>query len=120
MIKNVSRIEQPPAFILENGVIVGFGSPELRVEAIESWLCRSVISVKHYSRRFVNNGYVHLGIFSHRHLVGVMQWGYALTPTAANGWFSVLATANTKERARNNFPELSHCRGRHSGIVPFG
>ena len=82
MIKKVSRIEHPPTFIHDEGRLVGFGSPELRVEAVESWLCRMVITAKHYSGRFVNNGYVHLGIFSHRHLVGVMQWGYALNPNS--------------------------------------
>ena len=40
----------------------------------------------------VNNGYVHLGIFNHRHLIGVMQWGYALNPN--NGRRIVIDTNN--------------------------
>ena len=80
--KKGMQVEQPPTFMMEQGKVVGFGSPELRVEVIESWLCRLIISNKHYSKRFVNNGYVHLGIFNHRHLIGVMQWGYALNPNS--------------------------------------
>ncbi|MBU0654974.1 MAG: hypothetical protein KJ914_07525 [Gammaproteobacteria bacterium] len=30
------------------------------------------------------------------------------------------ASKLAKERARNNFPRLSDCRGRNSGVVPFG
>ena len=88
----VSRIEQAPVFIREQDKIIGYGSPELRVESIESWLCRTIITAKHYSGRFVNNGYVHLGIFNHRHLIGVMQWGYALNPN--NGRRIVIDTGN--------------------------
>jgi len=83
MIK-VSRIETPPQFIRENDVIVGYGSPELRVESIQTWLCRTLIKANHYSHRIVNNGYIHLGVFNHRHLVGVMQLGYAMNPNSGN------------------------------------
>lgn len=70
----LSRIEVKPKLLIDNeNKIYGYGSPELRVEVIEAWLCRSIIAAKHYSKRWVNNGYVHLGIYHHRKLVGVMH-----------------------------------------------
>ncbi|EER5604995.1 protein mom, partial [Escherichia coli] len=77
-----SRIISTPELIRYNDNIVGYGSRELRVETISCWLARLVIVNKHYSHRFVNNSYLHLGIFSERELVGVMQWGYALNPNS--------------------------------------
>ena len=87
-----SRVLTPPAPVIYEGSIVGYGSHELRVEVISSWLARSVVATKHYSKRFVNNSYFHLGVFSGRDLVGVLQWGYALNPNS--GRRVVLDTGN--------------------------
>lgn len=89
---NQSRILTPPQLIEYGGEIVGYGSPELRVETISCWLARTIICAKHYSKRIVNNSYLHLGIFSGRELVGVMQWGYALNPNS--GARVVIGTGN--------------------------
>ncbi len=56
-----SRILTKPCVIEYEGRIVGYGSRELRVETISCWLARTIIQTKHYSRRFVNNSYLHLG-----------------------------------------------------------
>ncbi|EAQ6051910.1 protein mom [Salmonella enterica] len=77
-----SRILTKPCIIEYDGQIVGYGSKELRVETIPCWLARIVIASKHYSRRFVNNSYLHLGVFCGRDLVGVLQFGYALNPNS--------------------------------------
>ncbi|MCW2480473.1 protein mom [Candidatus Symbiopectobacterium sp. NZEC135] len=82
MYKNSSRILKKPEIITHKGVVVGYGSPELRVETIPCWLARVIVTSRHYSGRFVNNSYLHLGVFSERELVGVMQWGYALNPNS--------------------------------------
>ncbi|EDX2467219.1 protein mom [Salmonella enterica] len=87
-----SRILTKPCVIEYEGRIVGYGSRELRVETISCWLARTIIQTKHYSRRFVNNSYLHLGVFSGRELVGVLQWGYALNPSS--GRRVVLETDN--------------------------
>lgn len=84
MHKNSSRILTKPEVIKYKGVIVGYGSQELRVETIPCWLARVIVSSKHYRGRFVNNSYLHLGVFSERELVGVMQWGYALNPNSGS------------------------------------
>ncbi|EFX7712539.1 protein mom, partial [Shigella flexneri] len=87
-----SRILTKPCVIEYEGRIVGYGSRELRVETISCWLARTIIQTKHYSRRFVNNSWLHLGVFSGRDLVGVLQWGYALNPNS--GRRVVLETDN--------------------------
>lgn len=79
----LSRVKVKPTLLVDGAESVyGYGSPELRIEAIEPWLCRTIIAAKHYSKRWVNNGYIHLGVYHHRRLVGVMQWGYALVPNS--------------------------------------
>lgn len=87
-----SRKSTTPNEVLFQGEFIGYGCPELRVEVIECWLARLVICAKHYSQRFVNNSYLHLGVFSGKDLVGVLQWGYALNPNS--GKRVVLGTAN--------------------------
>jgi len=109
--KHTSRIITPPEPITDEQDIVGYGSPELRVETIPCWLARLIIASKHYSRRFVNNSYLHLGIFSGRELVGVMQWGYALNPNS--GARVVLGTAN-REYMELNRLWLHDCMPRNS------
>ncbi|AYH32983.1 protein mom [Pectobacterium parmentieri] len=81
---NVSRSVGNPAPIIYASEIVGFGCSDLHVATIPVWLARLVISHFHYSKRVVNNSYLHLGIFEGRDLVGVMQWGYAMNPSSAS------------------------------------
>ena len=79
-----SRIISTPELIRYNDNIVGYGSRELRVETISCWLARLVIVNKHYSHRFVNNSYLHLGIFSERELVGECNGVTPLTQTVVH------------------------------------
>ena len=82
MPRKESKTIGKPEFIHEKGLVVGYGTRDLRVETIPCWLARVIICAKHYSHRIVNNSYLHLGVFSERELVGVMQWGYALNPNS--------------------------------------
>ena len=77
-----SRTLGKPAPVTFNSEIVGYGADDLRVETIPCWLARVIVSTKHYSKRFVNNSYLHVGVYEGRELVGVMQWGYALNPNS--------------------------------------
>jgi hypothetical protein len=106
-----SRIISTPELIRYNDNIVGYGSRELRVETISCWLARLVIVNKHYSHRFVNNSYLHLGIFSERELVGVMQWGYALNP---NSGARVVTGTQNREYMELNRLWMHDCMPRNS------
>jgi len=81
-IEKVSRAQGKPEPIVYGGEAVGYGCSDLHVATIPVWLARLVICNFHYSKRIVNNSYLHLGIFNGRDLVGVMQWGYAMNPAS--------------------------------------
>lgn len=78
----VSKTVGKPDFITSDNAVVGYGAIDLHVELIPCWLARLIIKEFHYSKRFVNNSYFHVGIYNKRELVGVMQWGYALNPNS--------------------------------------
>ncbi len=111
MKKFTSRVLIKPDIIKYNGSVVGYGSPELRVETIPVWLARAIVVNKHYSGRFVNNSYLHLGVFSGRDIVGVLQFGYALNP--ASGKRVVEGTGN-REYMELNRMWLHDCMPRNS------
>ena len=74
-----------------------------------------MVIAHHYSRRIVNNSYVHLGVFWQGALSGVLQFGYALNPHRAGKvvadtkvgqylelnrmWLDDLAPRNSESRA---------------------
>ena len=109
--ENKSRVLTKPEPILYDGQIVGYGSKELRVETIPCWLARAIVINKHYSGRFVNNSYLHLGVFSGRELVGVMQWGYALNPNSGQ---RVVSGTGNREYMELNRLWLHDCMPRNS------
>lgn len=106
-----SKIITPPKTIKYGDTVVGYGSDELRVETIPCWLARVIIANKHYSKRFVNNSYLHLGVFSGRDLVGVMQWGYALNPNSGS---RVVEGTGNREYMELNRLWLHDCMPRNS------
>ncbi|GDO93193.1 Mom family adenine methylcarbamoylation protein [Escherichia coli] len=112
-----SRIISTPEVIRYKGSIIGYGSRELRVETISCWLARLVIVNKHYSHRFVNNSYLHLGIFSERELVGVMQWGYALNPGSGS---RVVTGTQNREYMELNRLWMHDCMPRNSESRAIG
>ena len=58
----------------------GFGSKKFYVAQIPAKCAREIIINNHYSKRVVNNSYLHLGVFIEGKQVGVLQFGYALNP----------------------------------------
>ena len=73
---------------------VGFGDGIFSVREIHRDHANAIISRNHYSRKFVNNSYVHLGVFIDGELLGVLQFGYAINP--ASGESVVAGTANNE------------------------
>ena len=62
--------------------IIGFGSNEWQIKEIERNLANKIIVKKHYSKKFYNATYIHLGIFIKGELLGVLQYGYAMNPAS--------------------------------------
>jgi hypothetical protein len=44
---------------------------------------KAIITAFHYSRRVVNNSYLHLGVYIDGSMIGVLQFGYMLNPASA-------------------------------------
>lgn len=71
---------------------VGFGDDKFAVREIHRDQANAIIARRHYSGKFVNNSYVHLGVFIDGEMLGVLQFGYAMNP--ASGSSVVEDTAN--------------------------
>jgi hypothetical protein len=61
----------------------GFGCRDFYVAQIPAREARAIICRFHYSRRVVNNSYLHLGVYLDGAMVGVLQFGYMLNPARA-------------------------------------
>lgn len=62
--------------------IIGFGSDDWHVKEIERKLANDLIVKNHYSKKFYNATYIHLGVFIFGELLGVLQYGYAMNPAS--------------------------------------
>jgi len=62
--------------------VIGFGSDEFKVLEIDRNKANDIIVKNHYSKKFYNATYIHLGVFLNSELVGVLQFGYAMNPAS--------------------------------------
>jgi len=74
--------------------VVGFGDEGFFVKEIKRDEANEIVMKRHYSKKFYNASYIHLGIFLHGKVMGVMQYGYAMNPASAG---SVVAGTGIKE-----------------------
>lgn len=70
-------------YILGATGVQGFGNKNFYVAQIPCREAREIITRFHYSKRVVNNSYIHLGVYLEGALKGVLQFGYALCPARA-------------------------------------
>lgn len=63
--------------------IIGFGSDSFFIKEIERNKANQIIVKNHYSKKFYNATYIHLGVFINNELLGVLQFGYAMNPASA-------------------------------------
>lgn len=62
--------------------VVGFGGESWHVKEIDRNLANKVIVKNHYSKKFYNASYIHLGVFIDGEMLGVLQYGYAMNPAS--------------------------------------
>lgn len=62
--------------------IVGFGSDQFQVREIDRNRANAIIVENHYSKKFYNATYIHLGVYINKELLGVLQFGYAMNPAS--------------------------------------
>lgn len=64
--------------------IIGFGDETFYIEEIERNKANKIIVKNHYSHKYYNATYIHLGVFIEKELVGVLQYGYAMNPASGS------------------------------------
>lgn len=62
--------------------LLGFGSKDFYIKEIERKLANKIIVENHYSKKFYNATYIHLGLFVNEEIQGVLQYGYAMNPAS--------------------------------------
>lgn len=62
--------------------IIGFGSDEFNIKELSRDKANKIIVENHYSKKFYNASYIHLGVYIKDELVGVLQFGYAMNPAS--------------------------------------
>ena len=63
---------------------LGFGSDDFYVKEIDRSLANDLIVKNHYSKKFYNATYIHLGLFNKNDIIGVLQYGYAMNPASCS------------------------------------
>jgi len=58
--------------------ILGYGSDDFYVKEIDRTIANEVIKKNHYSKKYFNNSYIHLGVFINSEFLGVLQYGHLL------------------------------------------
>jgi len=64
--------------------IIGYGDDDFYVEEIERKIANDIIVNNHYSKKYFNNSYIHLGVYIKGELLGVFQFGHLMNPSSAN------------------------------------
>jgi hypothetical protein len=65
-----------------DAVCLGFGTDEFYIKEIDRKLANDIIVKNHYSGKFYNGTYIHLGLFNKNKIIGVLQYGYAMNPAS--------------------------------------
>jgi hypothetical protein len=79
----------PSAYILSDQIslygeadCIGFGNNDFYIKEIDRKIANKIIVENHYSKKFYNATYIHLGLFDKNGLIGVLQYGYAMNPAS--------------------------------------
>ena len=67
-----------------NPECVGFGSENFYIKEIDRKLANEIIVKNHYSKKYYNATYIHLGLFENKILKGILQYGYAMNPASCS------------------------------------
>ncbi len=74
--------------------VIAFQRGDLIVEQMPRDDANALVVQNHYSGKFYNASYIHLGVIYRDEVMGVLQYGYAMNPTSQGG---VVAGTGPKE-----------------------
>ena len=91
--------------------VIGFGEEGFYIKEIDRNLANEIIVKNHYSHKYYNATYIHLGVFINNELIGVLQYGYAMNPASQA---SVVANTAIDEYLELNRMWLDDKAGKNS------
>ena len=91
--------------------VIGFSNGQLYVKEIDRNTANDVIEKNHYSHKYYNLSYIHLGVYINDNMVGVLQYGYAMNPASGG---SVVEGTGNKQYLELNRMWLSDIAPRNS------
>lgn len=91
--------------------VIGFGDETFQVKEIDRNLANKIIMENHYSHKYYNATYIHLGVFIDKKLLGVLQYGYAMNPASQA---SVVSNTEIDEYLELNRMWLDDVAGKNS------
>ena len=62
----------------------GFGTKDFYIKEVDRKIANKMVVKNHYSKKFYNATYIHLGLYVNEELKGVLQYGYAMNPTSCS------------------------------------
>jgi len=81
-------------FIRNGTDVIGFGTDDFNVKIVDRKLANDIIIENHYSKKFYNASYIHLGVYIENELIGILEYGYAMNPASGK---SVVKGTGMKE-----------------------
>lgn len=102
-------LEQPSLF--GHGFVYGFGNEEFCVKEINRDIANKIIVENHYSGKYYNATYIHLGVFINGTISGVLQYGYAMNPASCS---SVVSGTEIDQYLELNRMWIDDCAGKNS------
>ena len=94
-----------------NRDVIGFSNGIMYIKEIDRELANGVIEKNHYSHKYYNNSYIHLGVYLHNEFVGVLQYGYAMNPSSGS---KIVSGTSNKQYLELNRMWLSDVAPRNS------
>lgn len=91
--------------------VIGFGDETFYVKEVDRNLANEIIIKNHYSHKYYNATYIHLGVFINNELIGILQYGYAMNPASQA---SVVANTEIDEYLELNRMWLDDKAGKNS------
>ena len=91
--------------------VIGFGEDSFNVREVDRNLANEIIIKNHYSHKYYNATYIHLGVFIDNELIGILQYGYAMNPASQA---SVVANTEIDEYLELNRMWLDDKAGKNS------
>lgn len=64
--------------------IIGFGNNSFYIKEVGRDFANKLIKENHYSKKFYNASYIHLGVYIYGSLCGILQYGYAMNPASCS------------------------------------